>query len=287
MKSETPLFSFTVISDIQLTNENELSHQKLAHALQDLYELDKNSSALIMNGDLVADGQKQSYEKLSEVLESCPHTQEMYFTIGNHEFFQNDGNVPSIQRFLEFSKLDKVYYERKIAGHPFIFLGSESWGPVGTITKDSAVLSEEQLDWLSERMEEHRQGDKPVFVFLHQPLPYSLYGTDLLEYYQKGIIQNDELKNILSGIDNVFYFSGHSHFDLRFPNSIVKEPFTMINTGAIYDIWGPDGEGHEKVIDSTGSQGLYLQVYTDKVVIKGRDFTKKQWIAEYQHSIPL
>jgi len=284
---DIPIFSVGVVSDIQLTYENELSHQKLTQALRDLHEMDENYAALIINGDLVADGKEDSYRKLKEVLKSSPHAKEMYFTIGNHEFYQKDGNEQSIHRFLTFSNLDKVYYERNIAGYPFLFLGSESWGPLGTITKDSAVLSKEQLEWLSERVDEHRQDNKPIFVFLHQPLPYTLYGTDFIEYYQKSVIQAQELMDILSRADNVFYFSGHSHFDLRFPNSLIKEPFTMINTGAIYDTWGPDGKGHEKVIDSTGSQGLYLRVYSDRVEIKGRDFTNKQWIEEYQYSIPL
>lgn len=287
MKNEQPLFSFSVISDIQLTFENERSHQKFAHALKDLYEIDPEAAALIINGDLVNNGKVESYEKFREILEEHPHPQEVYFTIGNHEFFKNDGNEPSISRFLKFSKLESIYYERSISGYPFIFLGSESWGPVGSETKDSAVLSKQQLNWLAERIDHYKNKGQPLFVFLHQPIPNTLYGTDL-EYYQNGIIQAEELKSILAEMKNVFYFSGHTHWDLQFPEMIVQSSqMTMVNTGAIYDTWGPDEDGHEMVTDPNGSQGLVVKVYNDRIVIMGRDFTNKEWIQKYQHSIPV
>jgi len=33
------------------------------------------------------------------------------------------------------------------------------------------------------------------------------------------------------------------------------------------------------------SQGLYVEVYDDKVLIKGRDFAKKAWVQEAQYCI--
>ncbi|MEH7011581.1 metallophosphoesterase [Neobacillus niacini] len=284
MITDKPLFSFFVISDIQLTCRNEISHQKLAHALQDLHEIDPDASALIINGDLIDDGKAESYNKFRGILDNQPHPKEVFFTIGNHEFFQNDGNEPSISRFLEFSNLEKVYYSKDISKHSFLFLGTESWGPVGSQTKDSAVLTKEQLDWLKDKTSHLKQDTKPVFVFLHQPIPYTLFGTDI-EYYQNSIIQDQELLDILSSLKNVFYFSGHSHFDLRFSKMFVDNPFNMVSTGAVYNTWGPDGEGGETVIDSFGSQGLYIQVFTDHVLTMGRDFTNKRWIQEYQLDI--
>lgn len=281
---EKPIFTFFVISDIQLTCKNEISHQKFAHALQDLHEIDRDAAALIINGDLVDDGRAESFDKFRSILDNQPHPNEVFFTIGNHEFFKNDGNEPSIRRFLEFSHFEKVYYKKDIKNHPFLFLGTESWGPVGSPTKDSAVLSNEQLNWLREKIDQLKHDSKSVFVFLHQPIPYTFFGTDI-EYYQNSIIQDQELLSILSSLKNVFYFSGHSHFDLRFPKMFIDTPFNMVSTGAVYNTWGPDGEGGETVIDSFGSQGLYIQVFRDRVLVMGRDFANKRWIQEYQLNI--
>jgi 3',5'-cyclic-AMP phosphodiesterase len=286
MYKKKPIYSFFVISDIQLTVKNEVSHQKFARALQDLNEIDANASSLIINGDLINDGRKESYDKFQEILNNNPHPEDVFFTIGNHEFFKNDGNEPSIRRFLEFSGLEKVYYQKEINDCTFLFLGTESWGPVGSPTKDSAVLSMEQVNWLEGKIENIKQHHQPAFVFLHQPIPFTLYGTNL-EYYQNSIIAYQGLVNRLTQMKNVFFFSGHSHFDLRFPNTFVETPFNMINTGAVYNTYGPDGKGGETVIDEEGSQGLYVEVFADRVSIRGRDFTNKRWIQEYQLNITM
>ncbi|TCP21867.1 3',5'-cyclic AMP phosphodiesterase CpdA [Scopulibacillus darangshiensis] len=281
---EQPKLEFPVISDTQLTVGNETSHRKLEHALQDLYNINHNSDAMVINGDMINDGRAASYEKFRDILNQYPHPDKTFFTIGNHEFFKNDGNEASIGRFLDFTGLDKVYYEKNVKGYPFIFLGTESWGPVDSPTKDSAVLSDAQLNWLNQTLKERSKTKKPIFVFLHQPLPHTFYGTDI-DYYKNAVIQDEELKNILSKYPQVIFFSGHMHWDLRFPGMFLQKDFTMVSSGAVYDTWGPDGNGYETVIDPEGSQGLYVKVYDDKVVIKGRDFTNNKWLKEYQHTV--
>lgn len=283
---DKPVFTFFVISDIQLTLKNELSHKKLADVLKALYDIDPDASALIINGDLVNDGREESYGKFKEIIEQHSLPNEVCYTIGNHEFFKNDGIELSINRFLAFSHLEKVYYEKEIHGYPFLFLGTESWGPIGSPTKDSAVLSHDQVKWLEEKIDHLKQATNPIFVFLHHPIPFTLYGTDLA-YYKDAVIQDQELVKILANAENVFFFSGHSHWDLCFPKMYVEHPFPMANSGAVYDIWGPDGKGGDHVIDQAGSQGLYVQVFEKHVLIKGRDFTNKQWIPEFQYIIVL
>lgn len=279
--------AFSVISDFQLTVGNSgNSGPKITNALQDLYSINPNSNAMVVNGDMVNDGRTESYEKVNEYMNSSPHPDNLFYTIGNHEFFKNDGNAPSITRFLDFAGVDNVYYERMVKGYPFIVLGSESWGPVGTPTKDSADLSEEQLQWLEQTLEKHDDSNKPIFVYLHNPLPYSFTGTDI-EYYQRSILQDKQLREILSQYPQVIFFSGHTHHDLHIHGLFVKDGFYMATSGSVYNTYGLDGHGNEIIIDHDGSQGLYVQVYDDKVVIKGRDFAKKEWIDEYHHEVPI
>ncbi|MCP3740383.1 metallophosphoesterase family protein [Rossellomorea sp. BNER] len=279
-----PILTFPVLSDIQLTVDNERVQNMFHDALNDIHSINPNSDALIINGDMINDGRKESYQKFLDILNQHPHPNKTYYTIGNHEFFKNDGNEASIQRFLDFTGNDKVYYKEIIKGYPFFFLGSESWGPVGSPTKDSAVLSGEQLNWLEQSLKEHSDSNKPMFVFLHQPLPNTFYGTDI-DYYKNAVIQDQELKSILSKYPSTIFISGHMHWDLRFPNMFIQDDFTMVSSGGVDRIWGPDGNGYETIIDSTGSQGLYIEVYKNRVEIKGRNFANKEWIKEYQHTI--
>lgn len=278
--------SFSVISDFQLTLGNSGTvGPKIVNALQQLYAINPNSDAMVVPGDMVNDGSAKSYAKVNEYMNKAPHPDNLFYGIGNHEFFSNDGNEPSIGRFLDFTGLDRVYYERMVKGFPFIMLGTESWGPVGSPTKDSADLSKEQIQWLKETLKKHEKSNKPIFVFLHNPLPYTLTGTDL-DYYAKGVLQDKELKEILSQYPQVILFSAHMHWDLAIPGMFKKDGFSMANSGSVYNTYGPDGRGGETVLDSNGSQGLYVQVYGDKVIINGRDFAKKEWIKEYKHVIP-
>lgn len=282
---EKPILSFPVISDIHISVENVQSHQKCKHALQDLYNISPDYDVLVVNGDMTNDGTQESYDKLTSLVEENLE-KEIFFTIGNHEFFKDDGNKAAINRYLHFTGTENVFYEKSVKGYPFIFLGSENWGPTDSPTKDSAVLSVKQLTWLEETLSKYEQSTKPIFVFLHQPIPYTLTGTDI-PYYEKSIIQSEELTNILKKYEQVIYFSGHTHWDLRMSGMCKQDQFTMVSTGSVFSTWGPDGNDYEEVVDVDGSQGLFVEVYEDKVLMKGRDFTKKQWIEAYSHKVKI
>ncbi|USK36723.1 metallophosphoesterase (plasmid) [Bacillus sp. F19] len=262
----SPNMTLNVISDLHITNQQ--TYEKFSAALQDLYEIDPEVDAMVINGDMTNYGTDKEYSKLRELLEQSPKPEKTYMTIGNHEFFNRQGNEVNIKRFTDFIGEDHVYYEKMVEGYSFIFLGSETWGPDGPL-KDAANLSEEQLNWLEDTLEKRSKNKKPIFVFLHQqmeetfdcPLPIL-------------IIQNKELNDILSKYPQSILFSGHTHQDLHRP-SIIQKDFTMINTASVYytTFYGQE------------SQGWHLEVYDDKIIVKGRDFYRKQWIPEAQYTI--
>lgn len=283
-----PNFSFSVISDVHIAKNNDNAQLKLENALNDINQINPSEdNVVIINGDLVTDGEYESYNKLENVLSKYQETNSFYYAIGNHEFFKADGNKESIKRFLDFAKRNSVYDFKEIKGYPFVFLGSESWGFRDPSEKDSAILSNEQLVWLENTLAEYKKTDSPVFAFIHQPMPNSVTGTDIT-YYQKSILESDKLMKILKeNHDNLYLFSGHTHWDLRLPNMLVQEPIVMASTGCVHDTYGPDGKGHEEVVDRNGSQGLLVDVYEDKVRIRARDFYKKEWIKTFDYMIPL
>ncbi|MFY0758594.1 LamG-like jellyroll fold domain-containing protein [Metabacillus dongyingensis] len=262
-----PKMTLNVISDIHLSDQR--TSEKFSAALQDLYEIDPKVDAMVINGDLTNYGTEKEYSKLRELLEQSPKPEKTYMTIGNHEFFNRQGNEVNIKRFTDFIGEDHVYYEKMVRGYSFIFLGSETWGPDGPY-KDAANLSEEQLNWLEDTLEKRSKNKKPIFVFLHQQM------ENTFDASWPSLIQDKELNNILSKYPQSIIFSGHTHQDLHRPSMIQKD-FTMINTASVYytTFYGEE------------SQGLYLEVYEDKVIVKGRDFYRKQWITEAQFTIDI
>ncbi|MFB6364361.1 metallophosphoesterase family protein [Paenibacillus elgii] len=297
-----PVLTFPVISDIHVQSWENTSHEKLVRVLNDLNEINPSADTLVINGDLT-EGRPEDYAKLKELMQSAPHPESVLYNIGNHEFYKawyssgsrwNPNGFPngetdqeSISRFLSFSGENKVYYEKTIKGYHFIFLGSEQYRQSDPDHAEDAYLSPEQLEWLKQTLEKDARSNKPVFVFLHQPLPASVSGTHFCCTNSRAVIQHEELKAILSQYPQVIYFSSHSHWELNQPDTLVRDGFTMVNTASVFEALTSDGKGAEKLKGKKESQGLYIEVYPDRVRIKGRDFYRKQWIPEAQFTVPV
>jgi 3',5'-cyclic-AMP phosphodiesterase len=299
-RADKPLLSFPVISDIHVQSWHQTSHDKLKAALNDLYQINPNADTLIINGDLT-NGLPADYTKLKELMAEAPHPKKVFYTIGNHEFYKawfdsngawNPASFPngeteasSIGRFLDLTKEKKVYYDQTVAGHHFIFLGSEQYRQSDPANLEDAYLSKEQLSWLKASLSRGAATNKPIFVFLHQPLPYTVAGTHFCCVNNRAVVQHEELKQILSGYPQVIFFSGHSHWELKLPQTLVRDSFTMVNSSSVVQPWTDDNQGGEMLTAPEESEGLYVEVYPDEVLIQGRDFYRQRWIPEAQFSI--
>lgn len=300
-----PNLTFDVISDTQLINGIEYRNDKMSQAMQDLHEVNPDTNAMVVDGDLIDDGLDASYDTFSDVFDNNPSPDNTFFAIGNHEFTGNSGTEAgfkdAMDRFIDFNndtastEIDEVYYKREVNGYPFIFLGSEGWGPSGSNKQDSARLSDEQIEWFENALDEYEEQDpdKPIFVFLHQPMQNSLLNTDNdnLPHYQESILNTDaeniedEMKSIFKDHPQIIFFTAHMHYDLQLPKMFVEQDnITYVHTGGIFNNWGPDGSGGESA-EPEPNTGLYVEVYDDRVDINGRDFANQEWIEEYQHSV--
>ncbi|MVP01365.1 metallophosphoesterase family protein [Paenibacillus lutrae] len=298
---EEPKLSFPVISDIHVSVDHPESQSKFKAAVEDLYRIDPDADALVINGDLT-NGTARDYKLLSEIWKQVPLPPRTFANIGNHEFYSSwlnkDGDwspdsfpnkvsdSDSIQSFLKFAGEQKVYREEMVGGYPFLFLGSEKYRQSDPSIEEDAYLSDEQLDWLKDRLARHGESAKPIFVFLHQPLPDTVAGSSV-KSNQRAVVQHKELKSILSEYPEVIFFTGHSHWELNQPNTLVTDGFTMVNSSSVERPWSSDGNGGEKQLGEEESEGLYVEVYEDSVSIKGRDFKEKKWITEAQYTVPI
>lgn len=298
-----PVLSFPVISDIHIQAPQPKTQQKFAAALQDLRSASPAADALIINGDLT-DGEPADYQKLKETLQHNPHPPRVYYTIGNHEFFKawhNKNRVrsaatfpngeteqASIARFLSLTGEKSVYHAKVIKGYTFVFLGSEQYRQSNPTNLEDAYLSKKQLDWLEQTLTKASQTGKPIFVFLHQPLPRTVSGTYTCCTNNRAVIQHEELKDILNRFPEVILFTGHTHWELKLPKTFVQDNFTMVNTSSVVQPWTDNGQpGGGIPVKGEASEGLVVNVYTDKVEIKGRSFTKKSWISGAQFTVPV
>jgi len=264
--------TFSVLSDIHANT------RKLKTAIIDLYFINQDTDAMILNGDVTDEGSFKQYDQIKNELDDSsamlPAT--IIQNIGNHEYFNYKKGRNSLADVLSYRNLYfqftgniNVYHDTWIRGYHFISLGSENANMKGPNPPNAADLSENQLNWLREKLKDKREPGKPIFVFLHQHLKTSIVGW-------KGVIQEDELTKILSDYPEVILFTSHTHVSLTLDNIVQTKPFTIVNTGAVDFINIPDKKISKRMYKE--NQGIYVQVNGNTVVINGRDFANNKWI---------
>ncbi|WP_268894346.1 metallophosphoesterase family protein [Paenibacillus silvestris] len=281
-----PLFSFSVLSDTHIMTTDNVSQLLLSRALADHHKQRPESKLLVLNGDLTG-GSEGDYRSLMGLLSSQPHAP-VHATMGNHDYYgvwrTPEGGMDtskmnpawsSKQAVALFDRVwgyDKPYHELIVEGYRFLFLSGEAYRDVNASNKEDAFLSAEQLTWLRDRLTAAGTADagKPVFVFLHQPLPQTLDGTDR----ELGVVQHQELRELLDAHPNVILFSGHTHWNLETTNQVKQLKFLAASSASIREVWSAQNEPETIGV----SQSLIVDVYKDRVVIMRREHTTKRWI---------
>lgn len=256
-------FSFMVISDIHTPNYNS----SLTDALKE--SATHNCSALCVVGDLTNNGTDEQYDQLMSIMNSNPHPP-AYYVVGNHDVRWLAGGYTEAQnRFLAKTGMPGMYYDQWIKGYHFIFLATEQ------DLKDQAYLSDTQLSWLDSKLADQAAADKPTFVFLHQPLVNTIRGTyptdGYGQSYPDGVVQDTALKGILAKYPQTILLTGHTHYAVTNTNLYDTMYCNMINDGAI-----------------VRDQGMIVDVYNNRVVIKGRNFATGKTLASWtvNYSLP-
>jgi len=234
---------FGVVSDIHVQSSNPYAQNKFQQMLIDMEKL--HVPNLVINGDL-GDGDPQDYETLAKLIIRQKNQSTIFYTIGNHEFYQvyhnpiskawspetfpnGETDDAALKRFLKFTGRSRVYYDEYLEGYHFIFLGSEKSAISDRTYGDRAYLSDNQLTWLESKLKENYTPNKPIFVFLHQPLIRLGSNQNKPDF----IIQSDHLREILNRFPEVFFFNGHIHRQLELPTTVLREEFVMINSSSV------------------------------------------------------
>ncbi|MBM6383676.1 MAG: metallophosphoesterase [Paenibacillus sp.] len=320
---DQPLFSFQVITDTHVRDQaDHIYNRHLEKALADITSNNKDSSGIMHVGDVTDRGLPEEYKELERILDMYRNVlPKIRYTLGNHDIGsilwqdppinlttmtshevsevlghvdqvgeKQSGNPGALitmegvwqKRLNDFTAITGMkgsYHDHWIEGYHYIFLGSEQPHP-----KD-CDMSAEQLNWLEAALSEQASPDRPIFVFLHQPLMDTVAGS-MKDQGWFGVNQDAEVKAILSRYPQAILFSGHTHWQLEAPRTMYEGGGhlpTMFNAASVAYLWTDEDEHLE------GSQGLQVDVYTDQVVVRGRDYLTGTWIegAEYTILYPV
>ncbi|KGP83499.1 MULTISPECIES: metallophosphoesterase family protein [unclassified Paenibacillus] len=324
-KFEQPIVSFQVITDTHVRDQADHIHNRhLEKALEDMATYSRGSSGIMHVGDVTDRGLSQEYQELQRILEAQGNSlPQIRYTVGNHDIGailwgdpplnlttmtqhevgevlgysdevgqreaqdiekQESVSIEELwqKRLNDFTAITGMsgsYHDHWINGYHYIFLGTEQPHP-----KD-CDMSAEQLDWLETKLSEQASSEQPIFVFLHQPLMDTVAGS-MKEQGWYGVNQDTTLKAVLSRYPQAILFSGHTHWQLEAQRTIYEgggQMPTMFNASSVAYLWTDEDEHLE------GSESLHVDVYRDRVVVKGRNHVTGSWIegAEYTVHYPV
>jgi len=156
------------------------------------------------------------------------------------------------------------YYDKWINGYHFIYMNTES------DNKDCAYISDKQINWLQAKLKENASLFKPIFVFVHQPISTTLPTNLLSDVSKSDEVQDRKILEVLGKYPQSIFINGHIHNELTVGGTLYNDKYcTSIRDGAA-------GAGVRN--NSKKPEGFILDVYTDKVVVNGRNFDKTSTI---------
>ncbi|WFA16771.1 phosphohydrolase [Paenibacillus mucilaginosus] len=288
-----PLFSMMIFSDLHISENDPNTIKHLKQGMDDLQRLGSPVDALVITGDLTEYGREKDYRELKEILSAYP-LPPVLANMGNHDYYDiwidkfgafNKESMPngktdqgSRERFQTFFGLQKPYHDAWINNHHVILLSQETYVQEKPEVGEGAWYSEEQLNWLREKLEAHKDG-RPVFVMTHQPLPPA--GEDGGSHR---LIPAKKFREILRPYKNVFVFAGHRHQDFQGTTEhYVKEGFHYFHNSSVGRVLNRNFQNAAK----EKAQGLYVQVYRNRVTLRGRDLVGGAWLKEADWTVKL
>ena len=281
------IMSFQVVSDMHITTKTDgyasLNFEKF---LTDLTTNDPDSVGIFVGGDLVDKGNQEEYNTFNTIWNGVETATgktlpSMHAVIGNHEFWTEktyEGTVALFNANTGRKDAKTLYYAEEVNGYHFIYLASGKLTAASNTSHTNAELGDVQLAWFANEMQKRAEDGKPIFVFLHQPLQDTVTGAG-----SDSVKDHEEVKSILKDYPQTFFFTSHSHMNLNTPGTMVSSEdgiCNMFNTSAISYLMNTHYT--DKTITSDGAEAYYVEVYEDKVLVRGKDVTTNKWMPSAQ-----
>ncbi|WP_142314181.1 metallophosphoesterase [Bacillus wiedmannii] len=264
---------FPVVSDVHIKNSGTDDTFRWKRAIEQLNTLAPKQDAFVIVGDFTDSGSVQQYDRFMQVYNENANKDAVRMnSLGNHDYWNGLSVEGAQKRFLEKTGMKSIYYHNVVKGYHFLVMSPEDGTTHG-------YYSDKQINWLKEEMEKAQKDDpeKPIFVFLHQHIKDTVYGSQ-----EWGTKDSAKINEVLKQYPQVITFSGHSHYPLDDPRSIHQKDFTSVGTSSVsyMEVEGGKVQGNIPSGASTLSQGLLVEVDDKEVTINRRDFHTNSWTGE-------
>ncbi|HEK9101743.1 metallophosphoesterase [Bacillus pfraonensis] len=272
-KPEEKKLVFPVVSDVHIKNSGTDDTFRWKRAIEQFNTLAPKQDAFVIVGDFTDSGSNQQYDRFMQVYNQYANKDAVRMnSLGNHDYWNGLSVEGAQKRFLEKTGMESIYYHKVVKGYHFLVMSPEDGTTHG-------YYSDKQINWLKEEIAKAEADDpeKPIFVFLHQHIKETVYGS-----HEWGTKDSAKINEVLKDYPQAITFSGHSHYPLDDPRSIHQKDFTSVGTSSVsyMEVEGGKVQGNIPPGASELSQGLLVEVDDKEVTINRRDFHTNSWTGE-------
>lgn len=280
----TPLYTFGLLSDTHVDGDGDDE----AYSISDLNNAikffnDEGCEFIAYCGDMTHDGADEDFTALKSCLDtsSIPN----YTIRGNHDCKN------TVDTYKNATGMEQDYTITK-NNDLFVFLSLDNDNSRGT----DGGLTQEKVDWLTNII--NNSNHQRIFLFYHYFFrntsgdggggyyPYSTIGDNTLVSYAQDFV------NLIKNTPNLIFVHGHSHMKFELEDTCPNANHYH-EEGKWYDIHVPssakprssDGTSLQTLYE--GSQGYAVEVYSDKVLFKPRDFIANEYLVQYAYIVEL
>ena len=275
-----PVMRFVAASDTHVITLGDTGCRRITKMMKQAYLLaDKDADynkvdAVVFAGDLTDEGSMTAYAAFATTVKDVLRDETQYLALAAVD--SHDGNfynkADALGMFTQVTGQQPDYHT-VINGYHFIV--------VSACADENAHYLPEQVEWLDEQLSlaVADTPDKPVFVFQHEHITGTVFGSYKSEGW--GVTNFTE---VLEKYPQVIDISGHSHYPSNDPRSIWQGSFTAIgDCGLSYAEFSVDGvnsihpDGCKQV-----AQSLILEIDADnRVLVKVLDITAGEILCTY------
>ena len=256
------VMSMSVVSDVHIEKLNPTSYQYFYDILKNI-KAGKDIDAVAYLGDNVMTANLLENIFFYNALRQVNPSDKQYVITGNHDLGNGEGNYEaSSNDFIANNRLylgnniDKIYYHKIVNGCYIIALASEDENA------GEFHMSDAQIEWMKGILEEAKAANAPIIVLSHFPI-FEIGGED-----SKGNPRDyRELAWILNKYDKLLYLYGHRHNELKADSFKEWHGVDIINLPRVTEYF-----------EYEPGDGIVVEVYNDRFLVKGRDFVKGEWV---------
>jgi predicted phosphodiesterase len=272
------LYSFGALSDVHIGYDTSASDFRAA--LSYLNEQESVAFTCIC-GDLTGDGSDTQLSQYKAVVDEYSPNAPIYAITGNHEAY--DGRAVTSEKIQPYTG-HPLYYSFSHGDDVFIMVGTIG----GEMYSDGVVFADGELDWLANTLEANK--NKRCFVFQHifAGVENELYVCGNADgIYTNWCWHNSaectRFENLMKQYRPI-WFHGHSH--LRFSLQSMADYANYSNADGYHSVHVPsitvprDDANNAGVAENVyaGSEGYVVDVYSDGIHLRGRDFVKGEFL---------